>query len=158
MRKALIVISIVFGSLLLLGGGMVGLLHIKGVQTFIVGKIADKLSAQLNIDARIASFHYRPLSHLTLDSVYLSDQTHDTLAYIEQMQLEFAPLALREQRINIQELRLQNPYVNLQSTSDSTLNIQFLLDTPKSDSANFPFRLNIDKLELVQTRVRYNEV
>ena len=158
MRRALIVISIVFGSLLLLGGGMVGLLHIKGVQTFIVGKIADKLSAQLNIDASIASFHYRPLSHLTLESVYLSDQTHDTLAYIEQMQLEFAPLALREQRINIQELRLQNPYVNLHSTSDSTLNIQFLIDTFKRDSVNFPFRLNIDQLNLVQTRVRYNEI
>jgi uncharacterized protein involved in outer membrane biogenesis len=74
------------------------------------------------------------------------------------LQLEFDPLALLEDQINIQRLRLQNPYVNLQSTSDSTLNIQFLLDTPKSDSANFPFRLNIDKLELVQTRVRYNEV
>jgi uncharacterized protein involved in outer membrane biogenesis len=158
MKRALIVIGIVLGSLLLLFGSIVGVLHIKGVQTYIVGKIAEQFSEQLNVDASIASFHYRPLSHLALDSVYLSDQKHDTLAYIEQLRLEFAPLALREQRINIQELRLQNPYVNLQSTSDSTLNIQFLIDIFKRDSVNFPFRLNIDQLNLVQTRVRYNEI
>ena len=157
-KKAFAIIAIVLGALLLLFGGIVGALHTKGVQTFIVGKVADKLSKMWDVDASIASFHYRPLSHLVLDRVYLSDQQRDTLAFIEQLQLEFDPLALLEDQINIQRLRLQNPYVNLQSTSDSTLNIQFLLDTPKSDSANFPFRLNIDKLELVQTRVRYNEV
>ena len=157
-KKAFAIIAIVLGALLLLFGGIIGALHTKGVQTFIVGKVADKLSKMWDVDASIASFHYRPLSHLVLASVYLSDQQRDTLAFIEQLQLEFDPLALLENQINIQRLRLQNPYVNLQSTSDSTLNIQFLLDTSKSDSANFPFRLNIDKLELVQTRVRYNEV
>jgi uncharacterized protein involved in outer membrane biogenesis len=142
MKRALIVIGIVLGSLLLLFGSIVGVLHIKGVQTYIVGKIAEQFSEKLNVDANIASFHYRPLSHLALDSVYLSDQKHDTLAYIEQLRLEFAPLALLEQRINIQELRLHNPYINLHSTSDSTLNIQFLIDAFKQDSTNhkdFPF-------------------
>jgi hypothetical protein len=158
MKKALIIIGIVLGSLLLLSGSCVGLLHIRGVQTFIVGKVTNVLSEQLNVDAHIVSFHYRPLSHLAIDSVYLSDQQHDTLAFIEQLQLEFAPLALRENRINIQELRLQNPYINLQSTSDSTLNIQFLIDAFQQDSVYFPFRLNVDHLELVQTRVRYNEL
>lgn len=157
-KKTFAIVAIVLGAFLLLLGSIVGVLHIKGVQTFIVGKVADKLSEKLNVDASIASFHYRPLSHLVLDSVYLSDQQRDTLAFIEQLQLEFAPLALREQRINIQQLRLQNPYINLHSTSDSTLNIQFLIDTFKRDSVNFPFRLNIDHLVLDQTRVRYNEI
>ena len=157
-RKAFAIIAIVLGMLLLLLGGLVGVLHIKRVQTFIVGKVTDKLSAELNVDASISAFHYRPLSHLVLDSIYLSDQQRDTLAFIEQLQLEFDPLALLEQQINIQQLRLQNPYINLHSTSDSTLNIQFLIDTFKRDSVNFPFRLNIDHLALEQTRVRYNEL
>ena len=160
-RKAFAIIAIVLGALLLLLGSMVGVLHIKSVQTFIVGQVADKLSEELNVDANVASFHYRPLSHLVLDSVYLSDQDLDTLAFIEQLQLEFAPLALLEQQIDIHQLRLQNPYVNLQSTSDSTLNIQFLIDAFKPDSTNkkdFPFRLNIDYLSLEQTRIRYNDI
>ena len=158
MKKALIVIGIVLGSLLLLGSGLVGVLHMKSVQTYIVGKVADKLSETFQADVEIISFHYRPLSNLSVDSVYLSDQQHDTLAFIEQIQLKFHPLALSDQRINIEELKLRNPYVNLQTRSDSTLNIQFLLDAFKKDTVNFPFRLNIDRLELEQTRVRYNEV
>ena len=158
MKKALIVIGIVLGSLLLLGGGLLGILHIKSVQTYIVGKVADKLSETFQSDVEIVSFHYRPLSNLSVDSVYLSDQQRDTLAFIEQIQLKFHPLGLSDQRINIERLKLKNPYINLQSRSDSTLNIQFLLDAFKSDSVNFPFRLNIDHLELEQTRVRYNEV
>mgnify|MGYP003483270037 CR=1 FL=1 len=113
-KKTFTIIAIVLGSLLLLFGGIVGALHIKGVQTFIVGKVTDKLSKEWNVDADIVAFHYRPLSHLVIDSVYLSDQQKDTLAFIEQLQLDFAPLALRNQRINIQQLRLQKPYVNLQ--------------------------------------------
>ena len=124
-KKAFAIVAIVIMALMLLLGGLVGALHIRQVQTFIVGKVADKLSAELNVEASIASFHYRPLSHLVLDSVYLSDQQRDTLAFIEQLQLEFDPLALLEEQINIQQLQLQKPYINLHSTSDSTLIFNF---------------------------------
>ena len=80
-KKTFTIIAIVLGSILLLFGGIVGTLHIKGVQTFIVGKVTNKLSEMLNVDANIVAFHYRPLSHLVIDSVYLSDQQKDTLAY-----------------------------------------------------------------------------
>lgn len=158
MRKALIVIGSLLGSLLLLSGASVGVLHIKQVQTYIVGKVASSLSERFGADVRIAQFHYRPLSHLTIDSVYLSDQRKDTLAYIEQLCLEFQPLYLFDNRINIQQLYLEKPYVNLQSTPDSTLNLQFLIDAFKQDSIDFPFRLNIDQLQLSQTRLRYNDI
>ena len=157
-KKTFAAIAITLGAMLLLFGGIVGALHIKSVQTFIVGKVTDKLSKELNVDANIVAFHYRPLSHLVIDSIYLSDQQRDTLVFIEQIQLEFAPLALRNQRLNIQQLRLQNPYIHLQSISDSTLNVQFLMEAFKRDSASFPFRINIDQLELEKTRVRYNDI
>ena len=158
MKKTLIIIGILLGTLLLLSGGVVGVLQLKSVQTYIVSKVTEKLEEMLQVDVHVAHFHYRPLSSICIDSVYLSDQQHDTLAYIEHLQVEFQPLALCDDRIEIQELKLKNPYVNVQSRSDSTLNIQFLIDTFKKDSVNFPYRLNIDYLELQQTRVRYNEV
>ena len=146
------------GTLLLLSGSVVGLLQLKSVQTYIVCKVTEKLEEMLQVDVRVAQFHYNPLSSIFIDSVYLSDQQHDTLAYIEHLQAEFNPLALCDQRIEIQAIKLQNPYVNIQSGSDSTLNIQFLIDALKTDTLNFPYRLNIDYLELQQTRVRYNEL
>ena len=121
-------IFIALGILLLIFGGIIGLLHLKRVQTYIIGQVTNRLELLLNADIKIAHFHYRPLSHLAIDSIYLSDQQYDTLAFIDQLQMEFKPLQLRHQKIDIQQLRLQNPYINLQSTSDSTLNIQFLID------------------------------
>ena len=143
MKKALIIIGIVLGTLLLLSGSVVGLLQLKSVQTYIVCKVTEKLEEMLQVDVRVAQFHYNPLSSIFIDSVYLSDQQHDTLAYIEHLQAEFNPLALCDQRIEIQAIKLQNPYVNIQSGSDSTLNIQFLIDALKTDTLNFPYRLNI---------------
>jgi hypothetical protein len=55
-------------------------------------------------------------------------------------------------------LTLREPYINLQSRSDSALNIQFLIDAFKTDSASFPYRVNIDDLTLEQTRFRYNDI
>ena len=157
-RKAFVSICIVLGILFLFFGTIIGALHLKQVQTYIIGKVTNQLELLLNAEVKIAQFHYRPLSHLTIDSVYLSDQQYDTLAYIEQLELKFQPLELLENKINIQQLRLSSPYVNIQSKPDSTLNIQFLLELFKRDSVNFPFRVNIDQLQLSQTRVRYNDL
>lgn len=118
MRRSLKIIGIVLAVLLLLSGSIVGVLHLKSVQTYIAGKVAEQLSEMLEVDASIGSMHYRPLSQLTIDSVYLSDQERDTLAFIDQLQVKFYPLALRHQRINIEQLRLENPYINLQSRTE----------------------------------------
>ena len=118
MKKTLIIIGIVFGALLLVSGSVVGLLQLKSVQTYIVSKVTEQLEKMLQVDVRVAQFHYNPLTSICIDTVYLSDQQRDTLAYIEQLQVKFQPLALCNQRIEIQELRLKNPYVNLQSRSD----------------------------------------
>jgi hypothetical protein len=157
MKKALIIIGIVLGSILLLSGSFVGLLHLKSVQTYIIGKITDRISKELNIEVQVKQFHYRPLSHLTVDEIYLSDQQKDTLAYIKQIDLEFDPLQLREKNLNISHLTLKDPYLNIHTLPDSTLNCQFLLKAFQTENSTFPLRVAIDQLALEQTRLRYNE-
>ena len=159
MRKALIVIGIVLGSIMLLMGGVVGLLHLKGVQTYVISKVTNKLSKEWQTDVRIAQFHYRPLSHLVVDSIYLSDQQKDTLAYIEQIDLRFNPLALEDLRLDIEQLVLKKPYINIQALPDSSLNCQFILDLFKKDSSGeFPLQVHVGNLQLQQTRLRYNDI
>ena len=157
-KKTFAVLAWITLSILLLFGIALGVLHSKKVQTRIIGRVTERLEQMLQADVRIAQFHYRPLSHLAIDSIYLSDQQRDTLAFIDQMQVEFSPLQLRHNRLDIQQILLSNPYVNIQSSSDSTLNIQFLIDLFKSDSDSFPLRVNIDTLKLEHTRFRYNEL
>lgn len=157
-KKTLIVIGIVLASRLVLGGTGVFLLKQSKVQTYIVHVIANKLSAYLDADVSIAHFHYQPLSRLSIDSVYLSDQQRDTLAYIERVQLRFHPLRIRQKRLDISEIVLQEPYINVRRLNDSTFNYDFLTDKFHSDSSNFALRVNIDHLNLINTRVRYDEL
>ena len=159
MRKALIVIGIILGSFILLASSMIGLLHLKQVQTYIIERVTTRLSKEWQADVRVAQFHYRPLSHLIVDSIYLSDQQKDTLAYVEQLELQFNPLALEDLRLDIVQLTLKKPYVNVQHLSDSSLNCQFILDLFHTDSSEeFPLQVHIGKLQLQQTRLRYNDI
>lgn len=158
MRKALIVIGIILGSVILLFSGIIGVLHLKSVQTYIIGQVTNRLSEEWKVDVTVAQFHYRPLSHLVIDSIYLSDQQKDTLAYIEQVALTFNPLALEDLKLDIEQLMLKNPYLNIQHNSDSSLNCQFLLDIFKKDSVEFPLQVHVEKLQLQQTRLRYDDI
>ena len=138
---------------------MIGLLHLKQVQTYIIERVTTRLSKEWQADVKVAQFHYRPLSHLIVDSIYLSDQQKDTLAYVEQLELQFNPLALEDLRLDIVQLTLKKPYVNVQHHSDSSLNCQFILNLFHKDSSEeFPLQVHIGKLQLQQTRLRYNDI
>ena len=157
-KKALVVIAIILASILLLLGGSALLLQHHKVQTYVVGLVAKKLSKTLHADVAIQHIHYRPLNHLTLDSLYISDQLCDTLLFVEKANIEINLLQLANDRLDLTLVELTHPYVNIQSISDSTLNCTFLLDMlQRPDSAVFPLRVNVDQLQLVDTRIRYNQ-
>ena len=157
MKKVLVVISVILGSLLILFGSAVLVLRRSDVQTFFAQKATTHLSKYIGADIHIGRIHYQPLNCLVLDSVFIADQQDDTLAYIEHFFLEFHPLELLDKRLNITYAQLDKPYVNLQTINDSILNCQFILDKiQKTDS--FPLRLNVDLLTLTDTRLRYNKL
>ena len=158
MKKALIIIGIVLGSLLILLGGGSLLLQQSNVQTYIVGKITKELSQTLQADVEIKRVHYRPLNHLTVDSLYISDQQHDTLLFVAQANISINLLELAEDRLDLTHIELRQPYINIHSLNDSTLNCHFLLNQQQPEKQTFPFRLNIDQLDMSDMRIRYNEL
>ena len=159
MKRALIIIGIVLGSLLILLGGATLLLQQSKVQTYIVGKITQELSQSLQADVEIKRVHYRPLNHLTVDSLYISDQKCDTLAFVAQANISINLLRLREDRLDLTNVELKQPYINIHSLNDSTLNCHFLFNQEQQNEKQaFPFRLNIDRLDMSDMRIRYNEL
>ncbi len=159
MKRVLIVIGIVIGSLLLVVCSSMLLLQHSKIQTYLVGYVTKKLSNTLNADVTIQRIHYRPLNQLTVDSLFISDQQHDTLAFVEQANIQFNFLQLPYKRLDFMQLQLQKPYVNIYSINDSVLNYQFLQDMlQRPDTTLFPLRVNIDKLQLSDLRFRYNEL
>ena len=158
MKRALTIIGIILLSVLLLTGILIGVLHMKSVQTYLIGQVTELLTKDMQVEMHISQFHYRPLSHLMIDDVYLSDQQKDTLAYIEQIELNFHPLRLRHKQLDIDQLTLKNPYLNIHHLPDSSLNCQFILSAFQKDSSTFPLQVSIQQLSLEQTRLRYNDL
>lgn len=142
--------------LLLLVGATLILQHHK-VQTYIIGKVTKNLSTSLNADVHIQHFHYQPLNQLTIDSIYISDQQRDTLAFIEQVNIRIDLLQFADDRIDFDNIQLQRPYINLQSINDSTLNCDFLFHNTKRNNVLALPRVNIDQLQLCDLRFRYNQ-
>lgn len=157
MRKTLIVISIIMGSLLLILSGSVLVLCHHRVQTSIANCIASNLSERLAVEVNIGKIHYKPLSRLIVDSIYMSDQKNDTLLFVEQVNATFHPLQLLDNRLNITQVTCTRPFVNIQAPKDSTHNFQFLLDL-LNDTSSFSLRVNVDTLEMIESRLRYNSL
>lgn len=154
----LVTIAVVVGILVVLSGTTVLLLQKSSVQTYLIQAITARVSEEIGADVQIGHFHYQPLNRLTIDSVYLSDQQRDTLAFVEHIHIHFHPLLLRQNRLDLTLVELDSPYLNIQAQDDSTLNCQYLLNLFGTDSTSFPLRVNIDKLQLTDTRVRYKEL
>ena len=157
MRKTLIVISIIIGSLLLILSGSVLVLCHHRVQTSIANRIASNLSQRLAVEVNIGKIHYKPLSRMIVDSIYMSDQKNDTLLFVEQVNATFHPLQLLDNRLNITQVTCTRPFVNIQAPKDSTHNFQFLLDL-LNDTSSFSLRVNVDTLEMIESRLRYNSL
>ena len=156
-KKVFAIITLLLGFPLLLLVGSTMLLQIPKVQTYLIGKLTTNLSETLNADVHIQHIHYRPLNHLTIDSLYISDQQRDTLAFIEKTYIHIDLLAFADDRLDFTTIELQRPYIRVQSLNDSTLNCDFLFTKKQQPNAIVLPRVNIDQLTLIDLRFRYNQ-
>lgn len=156
-KKVFVIITLLLGFPLLLLVGSTMLLQIPKVQTYLIGKLTTNLSETLNADVHIQHIHYRPLNHLTIDSLYISDQQRDTLAFIEKTYIHIDLLAFADDRLDFTTIELQRPYIRVQSLNDSTLNCDFLFTKKQQPNVIALPRVNIDQLTLTDLRFRYNQ-
>ena len=156
-KKVFAIITSLLGFILLLLVGSTMLLQHPKVQTYLIGKLTTNLSETLNADVHIQHIHYRPLNHLTIDSLYISDQQRDTLAFIEKTYIHIDLLAFADDRLDFTTIELQRPYIRVQSLNDSTLNCDFLFTKKQQPNAIVLPRVNIDQLTLTDLRFRYNQ-
>ena len=62
--KTIVGLFVVCTIVLFLCVGAISVLHLKSVQTYLIGKVTEKLEETLQANVSIAQFHYRPLSRL----------------------------------------------------------------------------------------------
>ncbi len=96
-------------------------LQFPQTQTFVVGKITDWVSEKTKTKIAIRRVDIDFFKTLVLEDVYLEDQQKDTLLYTGQLKVNVGLLALRDQKVVLNLIGLDNALVNLKkSRRDST--------------------------------------
>ncbi|MDR1130375.1 MAG: translocation/assembly module TamB [Prevotellaceae bacterium] len=138
------------------------------VQTFIVGKISDKLSEQLHTNIRIKSVNITFFNRVRLNGIYVEDTNRDTLMYVSRLDALIGNLPLNGRPLTLNKLRLSDGIFCLRSDSTGT-NITKLIrklknpdrddnddddddDENEDESSESAFRITTKSLELKNFR------
>lgn len=135
-------------------------LQFKAVQTYAAKKAASYLSKELNTRVEIASLHIKPFKSVVLDSLYIEDLQKDTLLYSQKFSVDISHFSLRNSKIIIKNLQLENGKFFLKKYKDSTTNLSFILNyfkssKPKKKKKTEPFELVLNKIILNNIDFKY---
>lgn len=135
-------------------------LQFKVVQTYAAKKAASYLSEELNTRVDIASLYIIPFKSVVLDSLYIEDLQKDTLLYSQKFTVNISYLSLRNSKIIINDIKLDNSKFSLKKYKDSTTNLSFILNYFKSSKAKTkkakePYDLSFNKITLNNIDFKY---
>lgn len=135
LRKFFNILKKVLLVLLLLLVLLYGLLHLSSVQTWVVKKIAGRLSEQLDTRVTIQSVDLEFFNNLVLKGLMVEDRSKDTLLYAGTTKANLTDWFFLKDKITVNNIELEDANINMRRT-DSIWNYQFLVDffsTPKNN-------------------------
>lgn len=122
------------------------------VQTFLAHKAAAWLTEELGATVQIDRVEITFFDRVFLDGLFVADQTSDTLAFVQEIKLNFNQLNVLKNPLSMDDVRLKNAVVKIAKYEDQEqLNFQFILDAfaPKEKKEPTDFALEIKNLELI---------
>ncbi|QQS28594.1 MAG: translocation/assembly module TamB domain-containing protein [Sphingobacteriales bacterium] len=133
-------------------------------QTFLIRKALTAIGETYGIEATVGKINIRFFNRIEIDQLYLSDQQSDTLVYIRHLDLHIPLWSLLKKQIVIDELSLSDSYLNIyRNKSETAFNYDFFLSGESTSSSQtyndtLPVWLHLNKLNLTNTRVSYNDI
>ncbi len=131
-------------------------LQASWVQNWLIAKIANYLSSELQTNVSIQHIDVSFFDNLVLEGFYVEDLNGDTLLYAGSLTagLNSNIFSLLRNRIEFNEINLQEARFNLnRQKGEAFTNLQFLVDyfgspEPKTASKPKPFRISVQNLRL----------
>lgn len=133
-RKLLRILFIALGVIVFLFVSVCMLIRIPSVQTWLVHKIADKLSKDLQTKVEVRGVDIDFFKTVVLEGIYIEDQQGDTLIYANELKLDIGLFKLFGKKVHLHEIELNDALVNFyRGENDEKFNYQFLADYLKGD-------------------------
>lgn len=148
--------------LLLIIAGVTSLVaYNSSTQTLLVEKYLRSLSKDLNTKIEVQDVQVSFFKGVNLTNLYVEDLHHDTLLYINQLQLEIDYFTYKEKNVEVEKIYLKNPYFNLKKyQNENSSNLQFILDyfAPKDTLSDNQWNLELDKVFITRGRFNYDDL
>ena len=146
------------------------LLRIPSVQTYLSKKAINYIENWIGTEVSTSNIKVDIFNNIQLDDFLIRDEQGDTLIFTKQLAIDINEFALLNRKLDINDLAIQQAYLNIYPVNDSTFNYQFILDeligeTTKStdteeDETNTKqsFQLLLDDILLQNTRVKFEDL
>lgn len=158
MKRFLYILAVLFVSLLLVGAMAVCVLQSERVEHAVLRLATDELSRGIGAKAHIGNMQYRFPARLRIDSIYLSDQQGDTLAYIDELYVHLRPMPLFKQQIVFSRVDIRGGVANIYHLDSARLNCSFLGDLFHSDTTRtFSAFLSVRDVRIDNVRARFDD-
>ena len=166
MRKALKIIGIIIGSVLLLLLGAVVYLNTQPGQNFVRGKAEAFLQQKLKTVVHIGHLGYGLPKYVVLNDVLLLDQAKDTLLAAGELKIDIAMLKLLHKEVDVQELTFKGVHAHIyRNRPDTAYNFSYIINAfagNKPKDANKPkdtssMRIDLDRVKLDDIHVRFDD-
>ncbi|RZL13642.1 MAG: translocation/assembly module TamB, partial [Pedobacter sp.] len=136
-------------------------IQFKRVQTWAAKKATVFLSEELQTKIEIKSLYLKPFKSLVLEGFLVEDLEGDTLLQTPRLTVDigyFSPI--REKKISLDYIELENGRFFLKEYKDSTTNLSFIIDyfsPTKKDTtiSKKPFELTLNDVNIKNLDFRY---
>ena len=154
-KKRYKIIVLILAIILLLLVSPIILLNIGKVQRFVVDKVTEALETKMDTKVEIGGVKLRLFNKLDLSDIYIADQQGDTLLFAEDLRVNIAIIPLFKREVELREGILEDVSVHIVTFEDGKSNLQFIFDAFKSPKKGNPFDFNLERIELINSRVSY---
>ncbi|MEO8567798.1 MAG: AsmA family protein, partial [Ginsengibacter sp.] len=157
------VVAWILASLIFLVVLVLILIQVPAVQNFARKKVVSYLENKLHTKVEIGKLDIKFPTALSLQNIYIEDQSRDTLLYGGELKVNISMFKLLKSDVEIQEISLNNIIAKVKRTPpDSVFNFQFITDafmgeqskentTPDSST----MQMSIARILVNNTRIIY---
>ena len=129
-----------------------GLIQLPAIQTWLVGKIAGRLSKDLHTTIRIRHVDFALFNKMVLEGTLVEDTHKDTLLYAGEVNVKVTDWWFMKDHATLHYIGLQDATIKLHRT-DSVWNYQFLIDyfaNPSNKDTSKGLSLDLQQLDLAR--------
>lgn len=162
LKKGLKILAWTVGSIIVLFLIIVGLLQVPSVQNFVKDKAVTYLENKIGTEVRIGRIEIGLPKKVLLKDVYFEDQSGDTLLSGTRLAVDISLFKLMDNELEINSVDLDGITGKIQRNKDGVFNFDYIIKAfdsgkPKDTTTGPPMKISVNKINLDQVRVKYDD-